>query len=76
MSELKAIVDEFDIQCDWFESGKYHAASNKKEFYKLYNFSKLLGFAGIEFKEYNQGELFELWVQNFISIPLKQKVGY
>jgi len=75
MSELKAIVDEFDIQCDWSKSGKYHAASNKKEFYKLYNFSNLLSSAGIEFNEYNQGELFKLLGTKFYNYAIKTKGG-
>jgi glycine/D-amino acid oxidase-like deaminating enzyme len=75
ISELKAIVDEKKINCDWSANGKYHAAANKSEFFKLKKFHNLLMKIGISCEEFHQDELSNLLGTNFYKYAIKTNGG-
>ena len=75
ISELKTMVTENNISCDWTAKGKYHAAANNNEFYKLRKFRDLLTDVGIDFKEYHQKELLNLLGTNFYKYAIKTSGG-
>ena len=75
ISELKAIVDENRINCDWSANGKYHAAANKSEFFKLQKFHNLLMKIGISCEEFHQDELSNLLGTNFYKYAIKTNGG-
>ena len=75
ISELKAIVDENRINCDWSTNGKYHAAANKSEFFKLQKFHNLLMKIGISCEEFHQDELSNLLGTNFYKYAIKTNGG-
>ena len=75
MSELKNMVNENSISCDWSAKGKYHAAANKNEFYKLRKFRDLLMNVGIDCNEYHQKELLNLLGTNFYKYAIKTSGG-
>ena len=75
ISELKNLVTENNISCDWTAKGKYHAAANNNEFYKLRKFRDLLTDVGIDFNEYHQKELLNLLGTNFYKYAIKTSGG-
>ena len=75
MSELRTIIKENEINCDWSEDGKFHASANKREFYKLERFGKLLRTAGVPFKESHEDELNLLLGTSFYKYAIKTHGG-
>jgi glycine/D-amino acid oxidase-like deaminating enzyme len=69
------MVTENNIICDWTAKGKYHAAANNNEFYKLRKFRNLLTDVGIDFNEYHQKELLNLLGTNFYKYAIKTSGG-
>ena len=75
MSALKSLVNEYKIECDWHEAGKYHAASNESQFFKLKKFTHLLKTSEISFKEYYQNDLYQILGTSFYKYAVKTKGG-
>ena len=75
ISELKNMVTENSISCDWTAKGKYHAAANNNEFHKLRKFRDLLTDVGIDFNEFNQKELLNSLGTNFYKYAIKTSGG-
>ena len=75
MSELRTLVNDNNIDCDWTENGKFHAAANKSEFYKLKRFRDLLSASGISFKEIHESELVKLLGTEFYKYAIKTTGG-
>ena len=54
---VKKFVEEYQVDCDWNECGKYYASSNLKDKTILENFSKVLNSQNITHKILNSDEL-------------------
>lgn len=54
---LRQRVGQFNIPCDWDESGKFHCAADSRNIPKLKNFEGFLERAGLEHQVWSKNEL-------------------
>jgi len=75
MSELRRTVDNYKINCDWDETGKYHAASQNNQLYKIKNFSKLLTLSGIKHQKIPKEQLSKELGTAYYKLAVKTQGG-
>ena len=57
MNLLRHRVEQYNIQCDWDESGKFHCAADSRNIHKLKNFEGFLDRAGLEHQIWSNSDL-------------------
>ena len=72
---VKKFIKEHQVDCDWNESGKYFASSNKKDRGILENFSKTLLKLNFEHNILEKDELDKRLGTNFYNLALYTKGG-
>ena len=72
---VKKFIKEHQVDCDWNESGKYFASSNKKDKKIIENFSKTLSKLDFEHDILEKGDLSKKLGTNFYNLALYTKGG-
>ena len=72
---VKKFVNEFQVDCDWNECGKYFASSKIEDKKILTNFSNTLCKLGFDHKLLHRSELSEKLGTNFYDVGLYTKGG-
>jgi glycine/D-amino acid oxidase-like deaminating enzyme len=72
---IKIFIKEYQVDCDWNESGKFFASSRAKDEKTLINFSETLSKLGFENNLLNNEELSKRLGTNFYNIALHTKGG-
>jgi len=72
---VKKFIKEHQVDCDWNESGKYFASSNKKDRKILENFSKTLLKLNFEYNILEKDDLGKRLGTNFYNLGLYTKGG-
>ena len=72
---VKKFIKEYQVDCDWNETGKYFASSKKEDKKILENFSKTLSNLGFEHKLLTNENLKKKLGTNFYNIGLHTKGG-
>ena len=72
---VKKFINEYQVDCDWNESGKYFASSKIKDKNILVNFSKILTKLGFNHNLFNKEELAQKLGTNFYNTALYTKGG-
>ncbi len=72
---VKNFIKEYQVDCDWNESGKYFASSKKEDIKILNKFSKTLSKLGYEHSFLEKKELSKRLGTNFYNIALYTKGG-
>ncbi|MDA7714819.1 FAD-binding oxidoreductase [Candidatus Pelagibacter sp.] len=72
---VKKFIKEHQVNCDWNESGKYFASSNKKDRKILENFSKTLLKLNFEHNILEKDDLGKRLGTNFYNLALYTKGG-
>jgi len=72
---VKKFVKEYQVNCDWNETGKYFASSNHEDQEKLINFGNTLSKLGFEYNLFNKEELNKKLGTSFYSLALYTKGG-
>ena len=72
---VKKFIKEHQVDCDWNESGKYFASSNKKDKNILENFSKTLSKLNFEHDIFEKDDLGKRLGTNFYNLALYTKGG-
>ncbi len=72
---VKKFVEEYQVDCDWNECGKYYASSNLKDKTILENFSKILNSQNIKHKILNADELKKALGTSFYKVALYTNSG-
>ena len=72
---VKKFIKEHQVDCDWNESGKYFASSNKKDRKILKNFSKTLFKLNFEHNILEKDDLGKRLGTNFYNLALYTKGG-
>ena len=72
---VKKFIKEHQVDCDWNESGKYFASSNKKDKKTLENFSKTLSKLNFEHDILKKDDLSKRLGTNFYNLALYTKGG-
>ena len=72
---VKKFIQEYQVDCDWNESGKYFASSKIEDKKILDNFSNTLSKLGFEHSLLNNKELSTKFGTNFYNIGLYTKGG-
>ena len=72
---VKRFIKEYQVDCDWNESGKYFATSNYKDKKKLINFSNTLSKLGFENNLFDKDELSKKLGTSFYNLALQTKGG-
>jgi len=72
---VKKFIKEYQVNCDWNESGKYFASSNLKDEKVLTNFSKTLSKLEFDHSLFNKEELSKKLGTNFYNLGLYTKGG-
>ena len=72
---VKKFVEEYQVDCDWNECGKYYASSNLDDKNILENFSKVLNSQNIPHKILNSDELKKALGTSFYKIGLYTNSG-
>ena len=72
---IKRFIKEYQVDCDWNESGKYFASSKIEDKKILDNFSYLLSKLGFEHSSLGNEELSSRLGTNFYNIALHTKGG-
>lgn len=54
---LRKRVKQYEIDCDWDESGKFHCAADKRNISKLQNFESFLSRSDVPYKVWRKDEL-------------------
>ncbi len=57
MDVLRQRVEQYNIQCDWDESGKFHCAADSRNIHKLKNFEGFLDRAELEHQVWSNSDL-------------------
>ena len=72
---IKKFLSEYQVNCDWNESGKYFASSKTEDQKLLFTFSKTLSKIGFEHRLLNQEELKKNLGTHFYKTALYTKGG-
>ncbi len=72
---VKKFVKQYQVDCDWNESGKYFASSIKKDSSILENFSKTLSKLNFEHHLLSNKDLYKYLGTNFYEVGLYTKGG-
>ena len=72
---VKKFIKEHQVDCDWNESGKYFASSNKKDKKILENFSKTLSKLNFKHDILEKDDLSKRLGTNFYNLALYTKGG-
>ena len=75
INTVKKFINEYQVDCDWNECGKYFASSKKGDEKILRNFSDTLSKLGYEHNLLSNNELSERLGTNFYNIALHTKGG-
>src|SRR5210317_1429913 len=75
ISVIKKFIHEYQVDCDWNESGKYFASSKIEDKKVLTNFSNTLSKLGYEHTLLSNKELFSRLGTNFYNTALYTKGG-
>jgi glycine/D-amino acid oxidase-like deaminating enzyme len=67
---VKKFINEYQVDCDWNECGKYFASSKKKDEKILVNFSNTLSQLGFEHNLFKKEDLSKRLGTNFYNIAL------
>ena len=70
IESVKKFIEEYQVDCDWNEAGKYFASSKIADKKTLNNFADTLSKLGFEFKILDQYELKKKLGTNFYQIAL------
>ncbi len=72
---IKKFIKEYQVDCDWNESGKYFASSKLVDKKKLINFSKILSKLGFENNIFSSEQLKKNLGTSFYKVGLFTKGG-
>ena len=72
---IKKFINEYQVDCDWSECGKYFASSKIEDEKILRNFSNTLSKLGFEHNLLSNNELSKRLGTNFYNIALYTKGG-
>ena len=72
---VKRFVKEYQVDCDWNETGKYFASSNKEDQKILINFGNTLSKLGFKYNLFNKKELNKRLGTSFYDLGLYTKGG-
>ena len=72
---VKKFITEYQVDCDWNESGKYFASSNKKDYEILINFANTLKKLGFENDLLDRNSLKNKLGTEFYNLALYTKGG-
>jgi len=72
---LRKRVEQYEINCDWDESGKLHCAADARNIPKLKNFENFLGRAEVPHKVWKQKELGQRLGTNFYQYAVQTFKG-
>ena len=72
---VKKFIKEYQVDCDWNESGKYFASSNAKDEKTLINFGKTLSKLNFEYNLFNKEDLKKKLGTSFYNLALYTKGG-
>jgi glycine/D-amino acid oxidase-like deaminating enzyme len=72
---VKKFINEYQVDCDWNECGKYFASSKPKDQKTLINFSNTLSQLGFEHNLFSNNELSKKLGTSFYNIALHTKGG-
>ena len=75
IKSVKKFVKEYQVDCDWNDSGKYFASSKAEDKKILINFSKILSKLGFEHNLLNNVDLTKRLGTNFYNVALFTKGG-
>ena len=75
INAVKKFINEYQVDCDWNECGKYFASSKKEDKKILRNFSDTLSKLGYEHNLLSNNELLKRLGTNFYNIALHTKGG-
>ena len=75
INAVKDFIKEFQVNCDWNESGKYFASSKKEDKKILTNFSNTLSKLGFEHTLLFNNELTQKLGTSFYNVALHTKGG-
>ena len=75
IESVKKFIKQYQVDCDWNESGKYFASSNNKDKKILINFSNTLLKLGFKHKIFNKDQLKERLGTSFYSMALYTSGG-
>ena len=75
INAVKKFLKEYQVDCEWNESGKYFASSNKKDKKILINFSNTLSKLGFQHNLLNKEELSQKLGTSFYNLALYTKGG-
>ena len=75
INAVKKFINEYQVDCDWNECGKYFASSKKEDEKILRNFSVTLSKLGYEHNLLSNNELLKRLGTNFYNIALHTKGG-
>ena len=75
INTVKQFINEYQVDCDWNECGKYFASSKKEDEKILINFSDTLTKLGFEHNLLSNNELSKRLGTNFYNIALHTKGG-
>jgi glycine/D-amino acid oxidase-like deaminating enzyme len=75
IAAIKKFIKEYQVDCDWNETGKYFASSVKKDQEILINFGKTLSKLGFEYHLFNREELNKKIGTNFYNCGLYTRGG-
>jgi len=75
IESVKRFIKEYQVDCDWNESGKYFASSLIEDEINLKRFSETLNSLGFENDLFLKDELTEKLGTNFYSVALHTKGG-
>ena len=75
IKQIKKFIKEYQVDCDWNESGKFFASSKKKDKEILKNFSNVLSQLGFEHNLLDSKELSKRLGTSFYNIALFTKGG-
>lgn len=72
---LRQRVEQYNIQCDWDESGKFHCAADSRNISKLKNFEGFLDRAGLEYRVWAKEKLSARLGTDFYQYAVQTKSG-
>lgn len=72
---LRQRVEQYRIQCDWDESGKFHCAANSRNIPKLKNFENFLERADIDHQVWTKSQLSERLGTDYYRHAVQTKSG-